>query len=355
MWLRWTALVCWLAACKAGDSDTGMPDANTHVPCHHEGAGGDSVWDELSSGYSTIETIAGTGLITEKGDDGWQDAFEGVAATEAELSRPHMTQADPEGRLYVADKDAHAIRRIDLDGTIHTLADADDGLDGPNGLFVADDGTVYILEALGQRVRRLDEDGTLTTLFEDDALVVGRGLWVQADEDLVYYSSGDRLMRWTPQDESTIYASGFAELGNLDVSPDGVLTATDRDANQVVAVYGQNHTRIVAGNGGVGKVTETSLACETPLHGVRGIWFHPDGGYFLGTHEGNQVLFVDEDQRVQVFLDGERDAHDGDGELWSSEGLKISEVRSVTLDADHNVIVTENDGGFIRRVGRNAP
>ncbi len=363
------SVLCLVAACNPEESDTDTDNtvevgSSVIEPCDNTDAStSPGIWPVVSAGYGVVETVAGIGLVTEKGANGWRDEFEGLSATEVELSRPHMTQADSEGRLYIADKDAHAIRRVDFDGTIHTVAGigergagTDDialattvALDGPNGLYVGGDGTVYILDLYNGRIRRLNVDGTMGTLFTDDELATGRGLWVSPDEERVLYSSNHRLMQWTPDTGSTTLGSGFGDLGNLAVSPSGVVTVTDRNAGQVIEVYGDG-ARVIAGNGLKTDGEDGVLSCETALQGVRGIWFHPDGGYFLGTHEGSQVWFVDVDQRMHLVLDGADDAHSGDGELWSSGGLKLSEVRSVSMDRDLNLIVTENDGGFIRRV-----
>ena len=53
---------------------------------------------------------------------------------------------------------------------------------------------------------------------------------------------------------------------------------------------------------------------------------------------------------IHLFLDGDDDAHSGDGEPYNTPGLKISEARAISVDPKGNVIVTENDCGYIRVV-----
>ena len=74
------------------------------------------VWGQkkFSSQYGNIETVAGTGKITAKGENGWKRAYENKPAIKAELSRPHFAMADEKGNIFIADKDAHAIRRVDV-------------------------------------------------------------------------------------------------------------------------------------------------------------------------------------------------------------------------------------------------
>jgi len=84
---------------------------------------------------------------------------------------------------------------------------------------------------------------------------------------------------------------------------------------------------------------------------VRGVWFLPTGGYLLGTHEGSQIWYVDARDIIHLFVDGQAgNIHSGDGEYFHSPGFKIGEVRSVTLDSQGNILITENDFGYVRRI-----
>ena len=88
----------------------------------------------------------------------------------------------------------------------------------------------------------------------------------------------------------------------------------------------------------------------TGLDEVRGIFFHPEGGYLLATHHGGQVWFVDDNQTIHLLIDGDNrnSTHAGDGLPLSTPGKKVSEVRQVTLSPAGDLIVTEHDGGYIR-------
>ena len=112
----------------------------------------------LTRAYGLLSTVAGVGGLQDVNN--WRPEYEGGPATSAVLSGPHMTQADRAGNYYIADKDAHGIRKIRLDGTIITVAGINSPGDGPNtatpgtevalrepnGLWVRGDGTVYILD-----------------------------------------------------------------------------------------------------------------------------------------------------------------------------------------------------------------
>lgn len=75
----------------------------------------------------TIHTIAGTGKQGYRGDDG--------PAAEAEFNQPQSMVADRQGGIYVSDEHNHCIRYIASDGCVRTIAGTGqpgtDGDDGP--------------------------------------------------------------------------------------------------------------------------------------------------------------------------------------------------------------------------------
>lgn len=322
--------------------------------------------EAVFSSFGTIETIAGTAQVEDKGVNGWQGAFEGSPASGAELSRPHMTQADSAGNLYVADKDGHGIRKISAGGTIETFAGTsvagDDGdgpglatsmrLSAPNGLWVSPSDTLYVLDLGNDKVRRV-KDGNMQTLFSIGGAGTGRGLWVANDESLAYVAAGSTLKKWTPEGGVQILASGFASLGNLYVETDGSLLVADRAAHRVYRVSATGSKSVVAGNGQTNGGGDGQLATETGLNEVRGVWPEASGGFFVATHRGGQVWFVDNTGTIHLFVNGDSsDSHAGDGLAFDDPAVLISEPRGISMDADGNLLITEHDGGYVRRVNR---
>jgi hypothetical protein len=322
----------------------------------------------LVESYNLLTTIAGAGGIGTDGINKWQPEFEGGPATNALLSRPHIAMADDVGNVVIADKDAHAIRKVGLDGTIVTVAGTNEPGDGPddptpatevalnqpNGIWVRGDGVVYILDLLNGKIRKLDTNGLLSTLFTvPGGIPVGRGIWVNADESLAYVCAGTVVKKWTPVEGVTDFASGFVELGNLIVDPWGNLVVTDRRGHRVWRIFADGTIENIAGDGTTdGDGGDGQLATETSLNEVRGVWFLPTGAYFLCTHRGSQVWYVDTAGFIHLFLNGSRsDTHAGDGTwFWNPTEFRVSECRAVTLDRDGNLLITENDSGYIRRV-----
>ncbi len=322
-------------------------------------------YTNLLKSYGRISTIAGKGQFTEDDLNYWEPRFEGGFATNANLSRPHFAMADPAGNVFIADKNSHSILKVTPDGRIHTVAGThvggDNGngpaagtslqLNSPNGLWVRGDGTVYILDTDNDKVRRLGTNGMMTTMFTvSGGITHGRGLWVKDDERLVYFCSGSDLKRWTNGTVST-RNSQFNELGNIVVNAQGNIIATDRGDHEVYRVTASNGNRTkLFGSGATTSPVEGTLALTNGLNEVRGVWLVPTGGYLLATHAGSQILYVDAAGVLRVFVSGQPGAHAGDGDWFHAPGDKVSEVRSVTMDPQGNVLITESDAGFIRKI-----
>ena len=199
----------------------------------------------------------------------------------------------------------------------------------------------------------------MTTLVTvPGGIAIGRGLWVDGADgsERVLWSSGNAVKQWTQGTGVTTYATGFTSLGNIAMDSAGRLLVSDRGGNRVYAITEANGTKTpIAGSGAVGAGVDGADALSTPLEGARAVWpAHPDdgGGFFAGTHEGCQLWFIDSAGIAHLFLDGEDVAHAGIGETYSTPGKKVSEMRSVTLDAAGNVIIVDDDRGFVTRVVR---
>lgn len=323
-------------------------------------------YETFRNSYDILTTIAGKGDIDEKGVNGWSEVYEGGNAIEAELSRPHIAIADIQGNIYIADKDAHAVRKVSPDGEITTVAgtsiagDNGDGvapecqLNYPNGLWVKSDGTLYILDLGNNKIRKVDTLGNMITVIEDtNGISLGRGLWVTPDEDTIYYACGSKIKVWTETGGIATFADGFSSLGNIMIDPLGFLVVTDRGVNQVFRLSKDGSSReAIAGNGSTDAGKDGIFALECAINGVRGIWFISDGSYLLATHEGSQIWYVDISGIIHLFLDGSEgdENHTGDGENYQIPGYKISEARAVSVDYNGNIIITENDRGFIRKI-----
>lgn len=330
-----------------------------------------SAFTNLVESYGVLHTIAGNG-DAGYGDPGadvtnyWQPGFEGGYATNAALSRPHFAMEDNAGNVFIVDKDSDSILKVTPDGRIRTVAgthaigDGPDtstiatnvAMDEPNGLWVRGDSTVYVLDTGNSKVRRLDTNGMMTTLFTDsNGISGGRGLWVRSDEALVYYASGGDLRQWTPVGSTANLNKQFNDLGNIIISGSNIV-ATDRGDNTVWLVTTNKGARtLLFGDGGTNLVEDDTLALTNGLYGVRGVWQPPTGGYFLATDYGAQFLYVDRAGVIHVMVNGHGDDHAGDGKwFYAPAQYYFGQLRSVSMDNQGNLLIVENDLGYVRRI-----
>jgi hypothetical protein len=334
-------------------------------------------YTNLLESYGILETIAGRGLYNSDASH-WSNVFEGEWATNVDLSRPHISFGDPWGNVLIVDQRSHSVLKVTPQGRLYTYAGTHiEGngvgpdyatnlhLRNPNSGWMRGDGTFYILDTENGKVRRVDTNGWMTTLFTTDPMGDGRALWVKSDESVVYFGSGatsTNLNKWTLATGVTIVRSNFLELGNiLGDERTGNVYVSDRLANRVYRLDTNNDLTPIAGNGTQGIAVEGARAVNTPLALPRSVWFIPNGGFFITEHDvginnwGNRIWYVDPGGFIHRWMNGTNLAtikRVGDGQwFYANPNLaKVSRVRAINTDPFGNLIITENNYGYVRRI-----
>jgi hypothetical protein len=343
-------------------------DISTNTPRHYT---------NLLEAYGILETIAGRGRLNTDVSH-WSNSFEGEWATNVDLSRPHSAFGDPWGNVLIVDQRSSSILKVTPAGRLYTYAgthiagnNGDTGyatnlhLYNPNGGWMRGDGTFYILDTDNGKVRRVDTNGWMTTLFTTTApMGDGRAFWIKSDESLVYFGSGvpvaTTLNRWTPATGPTVVRSDFGNLGNiLGDERTGDLYISDRDLNRVFRMDTNGVLTPIAGNGSQSIAVEGMPALQTGLYLPRSVWFIPNGGFFIGEHDGgadrgNRIWYVDPGGIIHRWMNGTSSdiKRVGDGQwFYGNPNLaKVSRVRSVNTDPFGNIIITESNYGYVRRI-----
>lgn len=329
----------------------------------------------LVQSYGILETVAGRGRSNSDVSQ-WQPDFEGTWATNVDLSRPHVSFGDPHGNVLIVDQRSSSVLKVTPEGRLftyagtHTAGDNGDGpahatnlhLNNPNGGWMTADGTLYILDTDNAKVRKVDTNQVMTTVFTTPPLGDGRAFWIKSDESLAYFGSGDpvanTLNRWTSSDGVSVVRSDFGNLGNiLGDERTGDLFISDRDLNRVFRMDTNGVLTPIAGNGtrppsGGG---EGSPALETGLNLPRSVWFIPNGGFFIGEHDpGNRIWYVDPAGIIHRWMNGSsaNNFRVGDGNWFFANPAqaKLSRVRAVNTDPFGNLIITESNYGYVRRI-----
>jgi len=171
----------------------------------------------------TVSTLAGSGTAGRVDGPGPAAQFNG----------PTYVAADAQGNVYVADNNAHCIRKITAAGVVSTLAGTGAAglVDGPgataqfsrpNGMAVTSQGTVYVADTNNNCIRAISPAGVVST-------VAGSG------------SAG-------LQDGPAAAAQFRRPLG-LALDQQGALYVADSENNRIRKISAQGVVSTVAGSG----------------------------------------------------------------------------------------------------------
>ena len=156
-------------------SDDGTGSAarfNTPQGVTVDGSGNVYVAD---SGNNTIRKITpGAVVTTLAGAVGSPGVADGTGSA-AQFSYPYGVAADASGKVYVADRDNHTIRKITSGGVVTTVAGtasnhgSADGtgstarFNGPRGVAVDGSGNVYVADTYNHAIRKIASGAVVTT------------------------------------------------------------------------------------------------------------------------------------------------------------------------------------------------
>ena len=221
------------------------------------------------SGNHTVRVLIGDRAFTMAGALG--EGFADGARLEAMFSFPTAVAVCPEGNVYVADTGNHAIRRIDHEGNVTTVAgtagvygfqDGEAGtalFDSPKGLAFGDDGRLFIADT-GNHLIRVLEDGIVNTFA---------GIWMRFEDE----GSGE----WSAYPEGGFFDGDvYGALFNRPMGlayRDGLLFVADSGNHSIRAVVDGVEVVTVAGTGFPGNA-DGDLSDAT--------FFLPGGVYVFG-------------------------------------------------------------------------
>ena len=276
-----------------------------------------------------ITTIAGNGTAGFSGDNG--------PALKASFNFPAGLCLDPKGNLFVADRNNHRVRRIDVSGMVTTVTGTgkpDMGGDGgpavqahlnyPSDLVCDGKGNLYISDRSNNRIRKVDSKGVITT-------VVGMGL-----PDF----GGD----FGPAEEAYLkYPFG------IDLDKKGNLYIADRGNNRVRKVDPQGIITTVAGDGthffggDYGPATRASLAYPTD------VVVDDAGNLYIADRNNNRVRRVDSLGIMTTVMGIGIYEYNGDNEISSETTLHLPFALAVSPDG--KLIIVDRNHFRVRSMG----
>ena len=279
----------------------------------------------------TISTFAGNGKQGFSGDGG--------QATAAQIDNPFGIVRGPDGALWICEYTGQRIRKVNADGTIHTMAgsskkgysgDGGPALEAtfnlPHEIRFDKEGNYYIADMSNHAIRRVDaKSGVITTFagtgtagYSGDGGPANKAQLKQphsiqfgADGNLYICDIGNHVIRKV--DMKTGAISTFAGTGKPGVTPDGA------------PIEG------------------------TPLKGPRSLDVDKDGNFWLATREGNQVFKLDMKSGKYRHIAGTGKAgfngNGGPAKLADLKGPK-----GIAIDAEGNAWLADTESHSVRMV-----
>jgi cysteine-rich repeat protein len=297
-----------------------------------------------------VVVVAGHGTAGFSGD--------GQPGPLAQLNRPSGIAVDESGRVFIADTGNHRVRRVNIDGTIETIAGTgvagltgDGGpaigaqLNGPLGVAVDGLGRVYIADTGNNRIRRIDvdDDHTIQRIAGDNvapANVIPRvcgsivsflGLTVATDDPLRAQILAPRGVTVGPSGELAIAAAGppptlfapptscvypigadglladvKARLNNGDggvaIDATGAIYFADSSNDRVVRFGGTPSELTIAGTGVPGFAGDGASATDAQLDHPRGVAVAGDGVLFVADTANQRVRRVALDGTISTVV-----------------------------------------------------
>jgi DNA-binding beta-propeller fold protein YncE len=259
----------------------------------------------LDLGSKKISVIAGNGTRGYSGDGG--------PADKAQLSTPHEVRFDSRGNIFIAERDNHVVRFVDMKSRIISTAagtnvagfSGDGGpankaqLSQPHSIALDRSDNVFICDIVNNRIRRIDPaTGMIST----------------------YAGTGTR----TPAPEE----GGLADTSlpgprSIDVAPDGKMYLVLREGNKIFVIDpASGRLKHLAGTGELGYAGDGGQALAAKfgapgnaLNGPKGIAYSPDGSLYIADTENHVVRKIDLQTGIvsTVVGTGQRgDGPDGD-------------------------------------------
>ena len=325
---------------------------------------------------TTPTNRAASGRVTTIAGSGSPGVEDGPAMS-ASFSDPFGIAVDKRGNVIVADGgQSNRIRRITVDGKVHTIAGANEGFaDGnalqaqfntPSGIAIDNGGNIIIADTSNNRIRKLSSDGTkVSTLagsgvagFKDghaDEAQFDGPIGIAVDKHgnvFVADAYNDSIRKITEDGAVTTFAGtglpGFSDgqaTGAAFDTPCGV--AVDKDGNVFVADTGNHAVRKITAHGEV-----TTIAGEAGPQGGEVRLNRPVG---IGvTHDG--FLFISDEgsgKIVQIAPDGEGRTYAGSiaGFADSVGGhARLNGPSSIAIDREGVLYVADSQNYLIRQI-----
>jgi len=287
--------------------------------------------------HNIISRIDTKGMMTRyagSGESGFSG--DGGPAIKANFKTPAGLAFDPEGNLYIADRENHRVRKLDTSGNISTFAgigkagfSGDGGpavsakLNLPSGLATDEKGNLYISDRSNDRIRVVDKKGVIRTYagtgvagFQGDA---GPALKAQLDKP---------------------FGIALDEAENLYIA--------DRNNNRVRKVSPEGIITTVAGDGGFFFMGDNGPAYRASVAAPTGVAVDKKGNLYIADRNNNRIRLVDKLGMIRTVAGTGQQDYNGESETARETNLYLP--FGLTVDSNDKLLVIDRSHYRIRRI-----
>ena len=266
------------------------------------------IWRGKPGGEFSI--IAGTGQAGETGD--------GLLATESAIYGPQGIAVSADGTVYFSEFVTEAVRYIDSQGILRTLAGGNGGgytgdgpaknarLLNPSGLAIDASGDIFIADTYNDVIREVTPDGIIHT-------VAGHAPSVQGGSTVV--SAGDG-------EPATL--AFLNKPGSLAIGPSGNVVVED-ETGELWSFY----------PGGPISLVSSAICRSYPLCGHTGLTI--DGANNIFRIDSSSVVRIDPNGNVSTVAGTGTQGLSGDNGPATSAELGVTS--SIALDRSNNIFI----------------
>ncbi len=312
-------------------------------------------------GNHRVRKVNAQGVITTKAGNGGISspctnlgaAISGPA-TSLSLSDRTGLGVDSSGNLFIADTDASCVRKVNLAGTMTTVAGdgnfsfAGDGasalaasLNSPLGVAVDATGTLFIADTGNLRIRRVVGAGTPGSIITS---VAGNGLTYSGDSFAAVDASLDSVQGVAIDGSGNIYIADSNDNLVRKVDVNGIITTA-------------------AGNGCFGYSVGDPPQCDKPgdptagdgvqaikasLAGPAAVAVDNLGNIFIADASNHRIRKVDTSGKITTEAGNGTPGFAGEGLLATNAELNFPS--GVAVDASANLFIADTDNHRIRKV-----
>jgi uncharacterized protein (TIGR03437 family) len=347
-----------------------------------------------------VRKVTPAGIISTVAGPGPYQGYcgDGGPATSACLNGPIDAVTDASGNLYIAEFDSNAIRKVNTNGIISTVAGgnvtagyAGDGgpataasLSGPTGVAVSTTGDVFIGDGGNDRIRKVT-NGVITTFagtgkagFSGDGgpapaaqLNFPGRIRLDAAGNLYFADGRNNRIRLVLAANGTISTvagngtSGYTGDGGPATSAEIGAGGISVSASGNVYVASNNRIRLltpasvqapqftistVAGNGTTGYSGDGGTATSAEINGTNGLGVVADaaGDFYIADYGNNRVRKVSQTGTISTVAGNGTAGFSGDGGPATSSALRGP--AAVAIDMAGNLYIADTLNNRIRKM-----